>query len=220
MCSGHRSYLSLLKCLFLALILTLCTGWTHARLDDDVELISNLSKEDAVELLRELHYFRSALKLRFPNLEVSPARPLRIIFTEDRDEYEELVSEVHSAHFSAGGVSSTNLIRSMIVGRVALKSDAAMRLLFHEYIHALLQNYERIPTVLEEGFAEYCSTFGSKDGAFVLGEVKAEHLVRVRAVQWMLLIAHSRYCIRLKHGCLFITSCVRMMRMHANCGPV
>ncbi len=144
----------------------------------------DVSRDDLGLVLRDLQAFRSALPPLYPQLSADTVTPTHVVVFQDmrafkrfvpRDGHDRALSNV-AGFFLAG--AATDFI---VVGRTGKAFDR--RAILHEFVHRMLSlRADTLPLWLNEGFAEFYSTFdrGGDRAAAVVGEPPADALAELR----------------------------------------
>jgi len=149
------------------------------------EITSSMSREDTLELARNLDLFWATV-LRITNMKaIAPPIPTRIIAFESEIDYGAFGRRWQTAGFFRPGM------RSNYVALVDSRSIDRTRVLLHELVHFILNNATTIlyPLWYSEGFAEVLSTVQLRDDMVVVGAVPED---RVAAFQYLPWISLSR----------------------------
>ena len=129
------------------------------------EIVTNLQREKAVELIDELEVFRATVDVVTNVERLEPRVPTRIIaFAGSRDFARFRSDRQVRGYFDAGLRANTMALDT------SGKSGIGKATLFHEYTHFLVHNQDQLvyPLWFNEGFAEFMSSvFVHEDVVFV-----------------------------------------------------
>ncbi|MCP4202591.1 MAG: DUF1570 domain-containing protein [bacterium] len=151
-------------------------GWQNLE-SASFRLLSNGDPELSTEILLDLERFRRAFNELAPGIDSSFPVPTRIVAFRDADSYAPFKSESDS--------TSTRILGQFLGHRdgnfITLNADPRMSgglgIIIHEYVHHIVnQNLPGVPRWLNEGLAEYYSTFGVESGFAVIGRPVDRHL--------------------------------------------
>ena len=146
-------------------------------------LVGNAGEKDIRRVGAKLEQFREVFSKLFPKANINAPVPTRVIVFKNRNAYlpfmpvyQGKVSEV-AGYFQAG--QDVNYITLT----AELNSQNPFGTIFHEYVHALLNdNTYRPPVWFNEGMAEFYSSFDVTDGdrKVTLGKPLAAHVFLLR----------------------------------------
>jgi tetratricopeptide (TPR) repeat protein len=118
------------------------------------------------DVATEIEQFRVALGASFREARQPPAMPTLVYTFADRKAMEPFVPLYHGkpaalgGYCLCGGTADANLIVASLASH-----EESSAIIFHEYTHLLIRNASRpIPVWLNEGIAEYYSTFRLTNG--------------------------------------------------------
>jgi tetratricopeptide (TPR) repeat protein len=153
-------------------------NWTSVR-SKNFFLVGNASEKEIRGVAVRLEKFREVFSRLFPKLKFnSPVATTVIVFKSDSSYKPFKPIQSVSGYFQPG--EDVNYITLTTEGR----GDNAYRVIFHEYVHLLLNNTlgRSIPLWFNEGLAEYYSTFDTSDGEnkVVLGTLISNHVLYLR----------------------------------------
>jgi tetratricopeptide (TPR) repeat protein len=133
-------------------------------------LISDSSEKRTREIGTELERFRAVLAAYHPGFKVDPPRPTSVFIFNRKAEfdphrrYEGGKPTDHPGYFLGG--ADTNYISLLLAG----SAGDASRMVYHEYVHEFLSyNLSSVPSWLEEGLAEFYSTFRADEHGAQIG---------------------------------------------------
>ncbi|MEO6392493.1 MAG: tetratricopeptide repeat protein [Pyrinomonadaceae bacterium] len=161
-------------------------GWNRVESKNFI-LVGNASAGELKDVAAEMEQFRLSLTTIFPGLRVETSVPTRIyVFNTDDDfkPFKPMYKGKTNENVSAVFVPTANQ------NYIALSSDdrflEPLRPVFHEYEHFIIHlNLNNIPLWLDEGLAEFYSTFSSKDDGqkALIGRPIVEHISTLRNAQ-------------------------------------
>lgn len=144
-------------------------------------ILSNAENERAVEIVTTLEQFRAAFSQWSPELELVSPVPTRILAFRDADSY---------TPFKTGRDGKGAQILGQFLGHrdgnfITLNADprflGGFGVVLHEYVHYLVQhNFPAVPRWLNEGLAEYYSTFRVDGDAALVGLGVERHVHWIR----------------------------------------
>lgn len=163
-------------------------AWTSVR-SKNFLLIGNASEKEIRQVAAGLEKFRHALRRFFAGANLSPAVPTTVIVFRTEESYrpfkplyEGMPSNV-AGYFQGG--TDLNYITITLDGNTARPTTATV---FHEYVHLFVENnLKGLPLFLNEGLAEYFSTFEASDGGrkVTFGKSNDYHLRVLRTREWL-----------------------------------
>ncbi|HEV7858733.1 MAG TPA: tetratricopeptide repeat protein [Pyrinomonadaceae bacterium] len=153
-------------------------NWTSVR-SKNFFLVGNASEKEIRGVAVRLEKFREVFSRLFPKLKFnSPVATTVIVFKSDSSYKPFKPIQSVSGYFQPG--EDVNYITLTTEGR----GEDAYRVIFHEYVHLLLNNTlgHGIPLWFNEGLAEYYSTFDASEGEsqVLLGKVISNHVLYLR----------------------------------------
>ena len=144
-----------------------------------VTVMGNARGSDLRKTAEEISRFRLALQSVLPAIRTDPPAPtIAVVFRDDnaltpfKPRYRGKPVDTVGAYFSA--LPDVNYIVMAIGPR-----EYTYRVIFHEYTHLLVnRNIPRLPLWLNEGLAEFYSTFdgSERDGRLIVGRPIPEHV--------------------------------------------
>jgi tetratricopeptide (TPR) repeat protein len=176
--------------LLMALCLSLMSGpqavaattardnWTSVR-SKNFFLIGNASEKEIRGVAVRLEKFREVFSRLFTKLKFNSPVPTTVIVFKSDNSYKPFkpIQSV-SGYFQPG--EDVNYITLTTEGR----GDDAYRVIFHEYVHLLMDNTlgRGVPLWFNEGLAEYYSTFDASEGEnkVLLGQIISNHVLYLR----------------------------------------
>ena len=141
---------------------------------DHFEVVSDLPREDALDLVAHLDRFRSAAAALLPGDPGTAAPPLKLVaFERPRD-----FAAVFNSRYVAG-FTRPSLDQSLLASAPDPGGEHLTRNVFHEYIHYLVRSRAalNLPIWYEEGFASYLATLSvDPTGLVTVGRVPYAYL--------------------------------------------
>lgn len=151
-------------------------NWTEFE-SASFRLLSNSDPESSRGILLDLERFRRAFAQLAPGLDSSFPVPTQIVAFRDAESY---------ASFKSEGDSESTRIMGQFLGHrdgnyITLNADprlsGGLGIVLHEYVHHIVnQNLPGVPRWLNEGLAEYYSSFVVEGRFAVVGRPVARHL--------------------------------------------
>ena len=152
---------------------------------DGLEVVGNAPENDLRRVLKEITAFRSAVKELLPSLEMSPREPTTLVVFRDAQSFGEFVPRDGRGRKenNVGGYFSATADRNYLVVPLLQNRDAMYRVVFHEYMHHLINhNFRDVPLWLNEGMAEFYSTFEVRsDGRPLIGRAPDARIYTLRS---------------------------------------
>src|SRR5215467_1920648 len=148
-------------------------AWFEVRSPNFI-VISNGAAKQARELAKQFERFRGIFHDSFPKLRVDIGKPLVIFALKDEQSmrmllpaYWEVKGNKHPA-----GIYVRGLEKDFITLRMDMHGENPYYVIYHEYIHAILDsNFRGLPIWLEEGIAEFFSNSTIYDDRVEIGQV-------------------------------------------------
>src|SRR4051812_19280406 len=176
-----KSVTKLVTVILFGLAISLCgraetsAQWTRVR-SANFTLIGNASPTDLDEAARRLELFRIAFGKSFPAVPLSPSRPTRLIAFGDDSSFQPFKVDENN-----GGFFQTGSDVDYMTFELDRKSPYTFGVMYHECSHFFLHNYIKKPPLwLNEGLAEYFSTFSARDGVATEGKINPALLALVK----------------------------------------
>jgi len=146
------------------------------------EIFSTLSREDTVELAKELELFRAVVFATTNARQAPPPIPTKIFAFERKRHYDRYASSDSAGLFVPGLRFNTVLVSEF---RVVERS--ALSVIFHEYVHFVVINGSSslYPVWYNEGFPEFLSSARRRDDVVVLGGVPRIRVPALRSGYWL-----------------------------------
>ena len=149
--------------------------WIHAQ-TEHFEMFSCASESTSRELLAKLEQFRATILRVYP-LRNNREPPTTVILFDTDSQFERYRPMRHGEHEEAGGYCVYDPAEAVIVLSDEYDRETTQQIIFHEYVHLLVgARGEHPPVWLNEGLAEFFSTFDTEKGRFVIGRHKPEHV--------------------------------------------
>lgn len=152
--------------------------WVRLRSDNFV-LVGNADRKQLREIAGRLEQFRTSITQLLPSLKYTREVPTTILVFSSMRGYGPFRPSNSAGHF-VPGPDANFIVLTTELGR----TQDAYSVIFHEYTHLLLNhsNWHDIPTWLNEGLAEYYSTFAVQGADRVLvGAAVPAHLYHLRS---------------------------------------
>lgn len=152
--------------------------WVRLRSDNFV-LVGNADRKQLREIAGRLEQFRASITQLLPSLKYTREAPTTIMVFNSMRGYGPFRPSNSAGHF-VPGPDANFIVLTTDLGR----TQDAYSVIFHEYTHLLLNhsNWHDIPTWLNEGLAEYYSTFAVQGSDRVLvGAAVPAHLYHLRS---------------------------------------
>jgi lipoprotein NlpI len=150
-------------------------------------VISNAGERDARKITMMLEQFRHTLSLLLPQAKTRSAVPTKVILFKDqysfrpfKPKYKGKIRDEIAGYFFSNGDES------YIALATSTNTEITYRIIFHEYEHFIVgNNLLRAPVWLNEGLAEYYSTFRvqNDEQKAVIGTPIATHVALLRNAQ-------------------------------------
>ena len=148
-------------------------------------LYSDSPEEKAISIALDLERFRAALHRLHPGFSITSPRPTHFFLFKDAPAYRPYKQRAagrpteHAGLFFAAEDAN-------YVSMQAEPEEEALHIIYHEYVHYFLSlNLAYIPVWLNEGLAEYYSTFEADASGARIGLPIRKHLSWLRANAWM-----------------------------------
>ncbi len=151
-------------------------AWAHFE-SDSFRLLSNAEVELSTQILLDLERFRRAFAQLAPGLDSSFPVPTQIVAFGDAESYAPFKSESDSANTRILGQFLGHRDGNFITLNADPRMSGGLGIVIHEYVHHVVnQNLPGVPRWLNEGLAEYYSTFRVEDGFAMVGGAVDRHL--------------------------------------------
>jgi hypothetical protein len=146
-------------------------------------LTGNAGEKDIRRVGAKLEQFREVFSMLFPKSNVNSPVPIRVIVFKNRNAYLPFMPVYQGKVSEVAGYFQPGEDVNYITLTAELNSQNPFGTIFHEYVHALLNdNTYRPPTWFNEGLAEFYSSFEVTDGdrKVMLGKPLASHVFLLR----------------------------------------
>lgn len=141
---------------------------------DHFEIVSDLPRDRALDLVAHLDRFRSAAGALLPGEPSSPVPPLKLVAFERAQDFATVFNGRHVAGFTRPSLDQT-----LLASGPGLDGKHLNRNVFHEYVHFLLRSRAtlNLPIWYEEGFASYLATLSvDPTGLVTVGRIPYTYL--------------------------------------------
>src|ERR1700730_8267528 len=157
-------------------------NWISVR-SQNFQLVGNASEKDIRLVANRLEQFRTVFALLFPAMKLNSPVPTTVIVFKSDSSYKPFkVNPNLSGYFQAG--EDVNYIT---LTTEKASEDQPFRIIFHEYVHLLVENTmgPTVPLWFNEGLAESYSTFDIADEnrKAILGDIVRNHVLFLRETQ-------------------------------------
>lgn len=140
-------------------------------------LLTNSDASSGEEILLDLERFRRAFAQLAPGIDSSIPVPTQIVGFRDDESYAAFKSEGDSANARILGQFLGHRDGNYITLNVDPRWSGGLGIVIHEYVHHIVnQNLPGVPRWLNEGLAEYYSTFRVEGRFAVVGRPVERHL--------------------------------------------
>ena len=140
-------------------------------------LLGDSDSASGMEILLDLERFRRAFTQLAPGIDSSFPVPTQIVAFRDGESYAPFKSESDSAGSRILGQFLGHRDGNYITLNVDPRWSGGLGIIIHEYVHHIInQNLPGVPRWLNEGFAEYYSTFRVEGRFAVVGRPVERHL--------------------------------------------
>ena len=150
----------------------------------DLEVIGNAPEKDLRRTLTEVETFRRTLVALLPRMNVAPAQKTLLVAMRDRGSFDRFVPRDGRGRRkqNVAGYFTVQPYASLMVLPMFADRETTFHVALHEYTHHLVSlNLRNVPTWLNEGLAEFYSTFFIDDaGRSVIGRAPGEHVETLR----------------------------------------
>ena len=153
--------------------------WITAR-TEHFEMFSCASESESREMLNKLEQFRATVLATYSLPRFRDPRTTIMLFGTDR-QFEPYKPLYNGKPNDVAGYCTGGPDESMIAMTADNDSEFTDEVIFHEYVHVLLAaGGEQPPPWLDEGLAEFFSTFKVWENSFELGRAKPDHVETLR----------------------------------------
>lgn len=143
-------------------------------------LYTNAGRTNTERIATNLERFRAALMLLTPDLSLSSPYPTSIFVFKNASSFEPYQRLYNGKPLKAGGYFLSRSYGNYVAINGDPKGDV-MGNIYHEYLHYVIRNnYASLPLWLNEGLAEYYSTFEVSGDEAKIGLPLPEHIVWLR----------------------------------------
>lgn len=153
--------------------------WRRVR-SANFTIVGDASENQMKKLADRLEQFRQSLQIVLPRANLSDAVPTTVYLFQDessfhpfKPKYEGKIRDNVAGYFVARPTTNYIVLSSEALRSVARSANSKLsnpfQLIFHEYFHFVVQNnLDFVPIWLNEGLAEYYSTFETTDEGQVI----------------------------------------------------
>jgi tetratricopeptide (TPR) repeat protein len=162
-------------------------SWTSVR-SENFLLIGNASEKEVRQVGARLEQFRHALTRFFAGAGVQSNVPTTVIVFRTEESYRPFKPLYEGAPANVAGYFQSSPDMNYITLTIDGNTARPFGTVFHEYVHLFIENNLRgLPLCLNEGLAEYFSTFEPTDGGRKarVGKSNDYHLKILRSRQWL-----------------------------------
>jgi tetratricopeptide (TPR) repeat protein len=143
-------------------------------------LIGNASEKQIRQVAMKLEQFRYVFSMLFPTVTFNSPVPTTVIVFKSDSYYKPFKPNPNIAGYFQSGED----VNYITLTSEQHSADNPFRTIFHEYVHLLVNNTagNRVPVWLNEGLAEYYSTFNviDDDQKVILGDLIDNHVLFLR----------------------------------------
>ncbi len=158
-------------------------NWTRVQ-TKNFTLVGNASERDIRKIAIKLETFRETLSLMFPKAKITTAIPTTVVIFKSDEAFRPFKPRYQGKiRDNVGGYFLPGRHMNYIVLAAARDRIDPYEVIFHEYEHFLLHNnLLHIPLWLDEGLAEFYSSFDTTDNdqGVKLGMPLAQHIFYLR----------------------------------------
>ncbi len=180
-----------LRHFFIPTIISFCLHLTVLAADNWVSIqsknftcVGNARVEDMKKILMRLEEFREALARTLPNAKLATNKPTIVVVFKDDDAFRPYKPKFKGkTEDNVRGYFQEKADSNFIVLSTDSSAIAPFDVIFHEYEHFVLRNnMKKAPLWLNEGLAEYYSTFeaSDKDSRVMIGKPIGRHIGLLR----------------------------------------
>lgn len=160
---------------FLVVLFTLCIlsvsakdQWITVR-SQNFFLIGNASEKDIRKVAMQMEQFRATFRLLFPKTALSSAKPTNIVVFKSESSYKPFLPRRKDGKADTGiaGYFQPGEDVNYITLSTEGEDEDTFKVIYHEYVHYMIDSSfgrSEIPAWLNEGLAEYYSTFKVENG--------------------------------------------------------
>ena len=170
--------------------------WTSVR-SPNFTLVGNASEREIRKVAARLEQFRDVFTRLFPKVNFKTPVPTTVVVFKNDSSYKPYKPLYNGKPANVSGYFQPGEDVNYITLTATTGADNPFRVIFHEYIHLLLNNnLQAVPAWFNEGLAEYYSTFElSDDRKALLGRAIANHVLLLRQrfipLRTLLAVDHS-----------------------------
>jgi tetratricopeptide (TPR) repeat protein len=161
--------------------------WTGVR-SKNFLLVGNASEKEIRQVGARLEQFREALTRLFPAASLQSNVPTTVIVFRSDESYRPFKPLYEGMPSNVAGYFQSNNDLNYITLTIDGNAARPFGTVFHEYVHLFVEsNLRGLPLFLNEGLAEYFSTFDLSDGGrkATIGRANDRHLKLLRTRQWL-----------------------------------
>ena len=159
-------------------------AWTSVT-TKNFTLVGNASEKEIKEVATRLEQFRDVFSRLFPRMKLSSSTPTTVVVFKNNNSFKPYKPVADGKIVEVAGYFQAGRDVNYIALSTDRTSEDNFRIIFHEYVHLLINNSfgrAAVPPWFNEGLAEYYSTFEIADSRKVsLGVPIANHLYLLRA---------------------------------------
>ena len=159
-------------------------NWTRVQ-SKNFTLVGNASERDIRKIAVKLEVFRETLSLIFPKMKITTAIPTTVVIFKSDDSFRPFKPRYQGKiRDNVGGYFLPGPNMNYIVLSAEKELIDPYEVIFHEYEHFVLRNnLLHIPLWLDEGLAEFYSSFETSDNdqKVTLGNPLAKHVFYLRS---------------------------------------
>src|SRR5262252_4562789 len=155
-------------------------AWVEAK-SERFTVYSNAGEQAATRAVRHLERLAQVLKSTTQGLRVDGARDVRVYLFRDLDSFKQYRPSGDDENGITAGFQSSGPDVALIAYHIPVDDDP-MRFASHEYLHVVLgRNLGTLPVWINEGLAEFYSTFVPSRRAADIGRPIPEHIMFLQA---------------------------------------
>lgn len=158
-------------------------NWTKVQ-TKNFTLVGNASERDIRKIATKLEIFRETLSVIFPRVKITTPVPTTVVIFKSDDAFRPFKPRYQGKiRDNVGGYFLPGPYMNYIVLSAANERIDPYEVIFHEYEHFVLRNnLVHIPLWLDEGLAEFYSSFETSDNdqKVTLGNPLAQHVYYLR----------------------------------------
>lgn len=161
--------------------------WTRVR-SKNFLLVGNASEKEIRRIGARLEQFREALTRLFGGASIQSTVPTTVIVFRSDESYRPYKPLYEGVPANVAGYFQSNTDLNYITITIDGNASGPYGTIFHEYVHLFVEsNLRGLPLCLNEGLAEYFSTFDLSDGGrkATVGRVNNRHLKLLRTRPWL-----------------------------------